>query len=194
MPAYRLIILAVSTQAVLAALAVVGGHVLGVPLRFGPVLPGVATGLVMAGVLAGANYSLLRFGRRGWLGRGVWQTFRDVLVPLFGRGSLAASLTIGVAAGVGEELFFRGLLQAVSGWFWASVIFGAAHVGGRQMLALGVWAAMMGMALGALADWSGGLIAPMVAHGVYDGLALEYIRRAVTRPDGRLFDEELGAT
>jgi membrane protease YdiL (CAAX protease family) len=45
------------------------------------------------------------------------------------------------------------------------------------MLPFGVWATAMGMVMGTLAIVTGGLIAPIVAHGVYDMLALEYIRR-----------------
>jgi membrane protease YdiL (CAAX protease family) len=40
-----------------------------------------------------------------------------------------------------------------------------------------VWASGMGFVLGTLANVTGGLTAPMVAHGLYDMLALEYIRR-----------------
>jgi membrane protease YdiL (CAAX protease family) len=49
------------------------------------------------------------------------------------------------------------------------------------MVAFGVWAAVMGLALGGLALASGGLLAPAVAHGMYDALALEYIRRRALR-------------
>jgi membrane protease YdiL (CAAX protease family) len=45
------------------------------------------------------------------------------------------------------------------------------------MVPFGVWASAMGLALGGLAHVTGGLTAPIVAHGVYDILALAYIRR-----------------
>jgi CBS domain-containing protein len=51
------------------------------------------------------------------------------------------------------------------------------HVGSVRMLSFGVWAALMGGVMGMLALVTGGLTAPMVAHGLYDILALEYIRR-----------------
>ena len=47
------------------------------------------------------------------------------------------------------------------------------------MLPFGVWAIGMGVVMGGLALVTGGLTAPMVAHGVYDMLALDYIRRGV---------------
>ncbi|MGE3277234.1 MAG: lysostaphin resistance A-like protein [Vicinamibacterales bacterium] len=187
---WRLVGVAVATQVGLVLLAAGGGHLFGIPPKWGPVGPGLVAGAVAALVLAAANYALLEAGRRGVVGGGVWDAFRDVLVPLFGRGSLAGSLVIGAAAGIGEEWFFRGLLQPLLGWFWASVLFGAAHVGGRRLLALGAWAALMGMVLGGLAIWSGGLVAPMVAHGAYDALALEYIRRTAGPATGLRNSEE----
>jgi membrane protease YdiL (CAAX protease family) len=39
----------------------------------------------------------------------------------------------------------------------------------------------MGFLLGALAQATGGLAAPIVAHGVYDMLALAFIRRGALR-------------
>ncbi|MGE0041201.1 MAG: lysostaphin resistance A-like protein [Vicinamibacterales bacterium] len=192
--ARRLVVLAVSTQAALAALAAIGGRLFAVPPRWGSPVEGVAIGLAAAFVLAAANYGLLACGRRGWFGGGVWTAYREVLVPLFGVGSVAGSVVIGTAAGVGEEWFFRGFLQPLVGWVGASVLFGAAHVGGRRFAALGVWAAVMGMVLGGLADWSGGLIAPMVAHGTYDVLALEYIRRTAGPGAGPMGSEEQATT
>jgi hypothetical protein len=88
---------------------------------------------------------------------------------------------IGAAAGVGEEVLFRGVLQPLVGWPAASVLFGLAHMGGRAMAPFAVWAAVMGGALGALAIATGGIVAPIVAHGVYDVLALAYVRRGARR-------------
>ena len=68
-------------------------------------------------------------------------------------------------------------MQPTLGLVPASVLFGLAHVGGARMLPFGVWATAMGFALGGLAIATGGLVAPIVAHGVYDIVALEYIRR-----------------
>ena len=71
----------------------------------------------------------------------------------------------------------RYLVFIAVGLVVASIVFGFAHVGNRSMIAFGVWATGMGLLLGGVALTTGGLIAPMVAHGVYDILALEYIRR-----------------
>jgi hypothetical protein len=84
---------------------------------------------------------------------------------------------IGIAAGIGEEWFFRGVLQPVVGLTASSLLFGLAHVGSSKMVPFGLWATAMGFVLGGLAIVTGGLLAPIVAHGVYDIVALEYIRR-----------------
>jgi membrane protease YdiL (CAAX protease family) len=96
---------------------------------------------------------------------------------LFARFSPAGVVLLGAAAGLGEEWLFRGIVQPLVGLGWATLAFGAAHIGGARMLPFGVWASVMGLVMGGLADATGGLTAPIVAHGVYDMLALEYIRR-----------------
>jgi membrane protease YdiL (CAAX protease family) len=137
----------------------------------------IVTGLAVAFVLAAINYTLLEHLPAGWIVDGVRAVYRELLVPLFSRLGRPAIVLIGIAAGIGEESLFRGVLQPTLGLVPASVLFGLAHVGGSRMLAFGVWATAMGFALGALAIATGGLLAPIVAHGVYDIVALEYIRR-----------------
>jgi membrane protease YdiL (CAAX protease family) len=123
------------------------------------------------------NHVLLTRAPANWLVNGVRSVYHDIIVPLFGRMSLAAVVVLGAAAGIGEEWLFRGVVQPLAGLIPASVLFGMAHIGSRRMLPFGVWATAMGAVMGGLAYVTGGLIAPMVAHGVYDLLALEYIRR-----------------
>jgi hypothetical protein len=84
---------------------------------------------------------------------------------------------VSLAAGLGEELLFRGAVQAEFGVVVASLLFGLAHVGGRDSFVFGVWVAVMGFGLGGLAYVGGGLLAPVVAHVVYDAAAIGYIRR-----------------
>lgn len=177
MPPRRVVLLALASQALLIVLAVVLGRVLDLPIVWGTPVRDVPIGIAAAVVLGLANYALLTLAPGGWLVDGVRTVFRDVLVPLFGRFDRASIVLVAAAAGIGEEWLFRGVVQPALGWVAGSIVFGLAHVGGRPMLAFGVWATMMGLALGALAIVTGGLVAPAVAHGVYDALALEYIRR-----------------
>ena len=84
---------------------------------------------------------------------------------------------ISVAAGIGEELLFRGVIQPTIGLIPASVIFGIAHFGGRGMLVFGILAGLIGLIFGWLAITSGDLLASVVAHAGYDAIALMYIRQ-----------------
>jgi membrane protease YdiL (CAAX protease family) len=106
----------------------------------------------------------------------------DAVAPLFRDCSLLDLAVISATAGVGEELFFRGLVQA---WFtpalghaWAlvlaSLVFGLFHPISRTYVVLA-------MAMGAWLGWlwlaSGNLLTAIVCHAVYDYLALIYLTR-----------------
>ena len=173
----RILIVALLTQAGLVAIAWWAARVLDQPPQWGEPLTGAMIGLVAAAMLALGNYLLLTRAPENWLVTGVRTVYRETIVPLFGSLHPIGIVAIGAAAGIGEEWLFRGVLQPLTGLVVASVLFGAAHVGGIRMLPFGVWAAGMGLIMGTLATMTGGLIAPVVAHGVYDMLALAYIRR-----------------
>jgi membrane protease YdiL (CAAX protease family) len=175
-PSGKLVALALGTQAALALVAAAGILLAGVAVPWGRPVD-VLTGLAAALALGGLNWWALRRAPANWVVRDVRRIYGDLLVPLFAPLAPRAAVAIGVSAGVGEELFFRGLLQPLVGWPFASLLFGLAHVTDRGALGFAVWAALMGGALGGLLVVTGGLIAPMVAHGVYDVLALLYIQR-----------------
>lgn len=169
----RLVTLALVTQAGLAAAAVAGAAITGLRFAWGDPLRDVAIGGLAAVVLAAVNFGLLHRPA------GVWRRVRaavdDVLIPTFSTLAPWQVAVVSIAAGVGEELFFRGFLQPLVGLVGASVAFGLAHVAGARMAAFGVWAAAMGAALGGLALVTGGLLAPMTAHACYDVLAFSYL-------------------
>lgn len=175
----HLVVAALGTQAGLILLAWWCADALNVPPQWGRPGRDALIGLAVAFVLAAFNYLLLTRAPANWVVDGVRTVFHDTIVPLFGRLGPLSALTIGAAAGVGEEWMFRGVLQPLLGLVPATLLFGLAHVGGWRMLPFGVWASGMGLVMGGLAVATGGLIAPIVAHGVYDMLALEYIRRGV---------------
>jgi hypothetical protein len=173
----RILTIALLTQGVLVALSWWLARILDIPPQWGSPGRDVGIGLAVAVALALLNFVLLTRAPSNWLVDGVRATYRETILPLFGSLSPAGAVLIGAAAGLGEEWLFRGILQPIIGLAAASLVFGAAHVGGRRMLPFGVWAAAMGAVMGTLATITDGLIAPIVAHGVYDILALEYIRR-----------------
>jgi membrane protease YdiL (CAAX protease family) len=174
-PAARLTLVAVLTQAGLTAVALAGAALAGVPMQWGADRPVLAlgAGLAAAGLLASVNLHLLHRPAGPW--RRVRAAVDEVLVPTFSTLGARQIVVVSVAAGVGEELFFRGWLQPVFGLPAASVAFGLAHVAGARMFAFGVWAAGMGVVMGGLALVTGGLLAPMTAHACYDVLAFHYL-------------------
>jgi uncharacterized protein len=148
-----------------------------------------------AAVLAGMGLALPCFLAFVWLLRssspvctGLRRILETTLRPVFAPWSLLQLAVIAVLAGVCEEALFRGAVQGVlSGWIgpWpacvaASVLFGLAHPLSRAYM---VGTALMGLLLGGLWMLTGNLLAPVVAHAVYDFLALVWFLR-VHRPGG----------
>ncbi len=112
------------------------------------------------------------------------------ILPLFQPLSLFQLGAISFAAGFGEELLFRGLLQAgiaervdgpagiVIAVGVASVLFGMCH---WLTPAYAVLATFAGLYFGILFLVTGNLLAPLVAHSLYDFLALIYLTRRSER-------------
>ena len=108
------------------------------------------------------------------------------VVPLFRRTSVWQLALIASVAGLGEELLFRGLLQHALteqigapygvwvGLAAASVVFGVCH---WLTHTYAVLAGLIGVYLGALLLLTGNVLAPIVAHGLYDFVALVYLVR-----------------
>ena len=136
----------------------------------------IAIGLAVAVGLMGINYMLLMCGPDVLPLRPIRTLYRTTLRPLFADVRLSDVVVISIAAGIGEELFFRGVLQPEIGLVAASIVFGLVHMGGRGTFAFACWVAVMGLALGMLANVSEGLVAPIVAHTAYDAAAIGYLR------------------
>lgn len=107
------------------------------------------------------------------------------IVPLFADTTIVELALVSVAAGLGEEMLFRGWLQPAVAELWgesgnwiglvvASVLFGVVHWVNR---AYAVLAGLVGLYLGLLFLWTDNLLAPVVTHGLYDFVALIYLVR-----------------
>lgn len=145
-----------------------------VPFRVN--LEALGVSLVAAVGFAALNLTLYRLGRR--LGRpaGVFTFLEGEVFPLFRALSGREVVVLVCLAGLGEELFFRGVLQPVLGLGVASLIFGLFHGPTRELWPLALWATVMGALLGWLYRVSDNLFVPVVAHALYDGVALAYVR------------------
>jgi hypothetical protein len=102
-----------------------------------------------------------------------------VLAGLLGMRSRAECALLALLSGCAEEAFFRGLLQPELGWLLASLVFGVAHFAPRrELLPWTGFAVGAGLAFGALFEWTGNLVAPVVAHVAINAVNL---RRLVVR-------------
>ena len=162
-------------------LAIAGGvwlYAAGHPVRLGATWAALGAGVAVAVALSLVQWWL----QRAAPGVGPVQAMRDlqrtIFVPLFAPLSVPEMVAISALAGVGEEILFRGAVQAQFGWPIATVAFGLCHLGfSRRGWVLGAWAAIAGGVLAGLAIATGGLAAPIVAHAGYDLAALLWIRR-----------------
>jgi len=110
------------------------------------------------------------------------------LAPLFAGSTTLELVILAAMAGLGEEALFRGVVQTALADHlvpWLAVLvtgllFGAAH---WLTTSYAVLAAIVGVYLGWLLLASGNLLVPILAHALYDFVALSIlVRRAERRP------------
>ena len=122
---------------------------------------------------------------------------QDGLLPHIRNSSLPALLCLSLAAGLGEEWLFRGMLQEGLLTWWggmpvplailiAAVIFGACHWITHLYFLL---ATIIGIYLGWLYQDSGSLVEPVLAHALYDFIALVVITRGDIEPGSEPLSE-----
>jgi membrane protease YdiL (CAAX protease family) len=109
-----------------------------------------------------------------------------ILAPLFAPCTILDLALVSALAGIGEEALFRGVVQEqLSGWLgpWlalgvASLLFGLVHAITPGYVLL---AAAFGAILGTMWLQSHNLLAPILAHGLYDFIALVILTRDARR-------------
>ena len=183
----RLVRLALIAEGGLALLALALGAVSEralPPGAFAASLPAIAAGfiaplpLMVLGQLAHQGYE----HGSGLLHRSYRQMV-EVLRPALGstvtRMNWWQINTVSIAAGVGEEMLFRGVLQAWLGLWITSLLFGLAHAMNATYFLVTVG---VGLYFGALYEWSGNLWTPIIAHAVYDVVAFYALRQLFARP------------
>lgn len=114
----------------------------------------------------------------------------ELIVPLFHGCSALHLLVIALAAGIGEELLFRGVLQPVAerllptlaALVVVSLLFGLCHAITPTYALI---ATIIGAYLGALLLFTGNLLVPIVVHALYDLVALRVLlQRAAPAASG----------
>jgi len=147
----------------------------------------------LLGITAALPMLLLFFACIRWplgpLGK-IKRVAEEFIRPLFAGATVLELGILSFAAGIGEEMLFRGLAQPllerwigiVGGVAVASLLFGLLH---PMTAAYVLLAGAIGAYLGWLTIASGNLLCPIVAHGVYDWVALVVLlrqRRATMPP------------
>ncbi|MBC7351365.1 MAG: CPBP family intramembrane metalloprotease [Thermogutta sp.] len=117
----------------------------------------------------------------------------QMIAPLFRSATIGEMAMISCVAGIGEEAFFRGIVQrglatllgtpntlaladpaTILAILAAAILFGLAHPLSKIYVVL---TTILGVYLGVLFAVSGNLLVPMVAHGLYDFVAVLYLAR-----------------
>lgn len=178
----RFVLWAALAEGAIGGVAALLAWWLEVPLRTGwrVDLASAATGLAAACPLLVVMWLVLRWPVGPF--RELKTLVEEFVVPLFRTWSLPEFALISLLAGAGEELLFRGVVQrglAASWGPWAAcgvaaVLFGVCH-------ALNLGYCLLATAIGAYLGWleraTGNLLVPIIAHAVYDFLALVYLMR-----------------
>ncbi len=116
------------------------------------------------------------------------QLVEQLVQEMFAGSSRLELALICMAAGLGEELLFRGALQPwLATWIHpyaaigiVGVLFGLAH---SMSATYFVAATLIGCYLGWLAEAHQDLIAPIIAHATYDFVALLVVLRSIRKQE-----------
>lgn len=93
-------------------------------------------------------------------------------MPLLGNLNLFQRIFLSLCAGVSEEVFFRGVMEAEAGPFFTNLAFGFAHLPKLYYLSYALWAMSVGYVMSYLKAQTGGLLAPIIAHTLIDIISL----------------------
>lgn len=182
------------------------------PARLGVVSAGVIYGFLAAAAFLGAWLFLDRaplalpdaepvaLWLKALLGAGVGvavfalDQVSERFVPLLRRMSVAMrdllghisanqALALALFSSVGEELFFRGFLQAWIGIIPASIAFGVLHIApDKRLWPWPILAVAMGFAFGGLFEYTGDVLAPILAHFTINYFGLTALSRSAPTP------------
>ena len=134
--------------------------------------------------MVAALLALMQF-QWDWV-RALRRIVEDHLLPLFSNAGPAAIFAVALMAGVGEELLFRGVIQAglegfigpVTALVVASLLFGVAHA---LTTAYFILTCLMGFYLGWLYQATGNLLVPIMVHFLYDWIVLAWYLRGTQK-------------
>lgn len=126
-------------------------------------------GLGFAAIVCASTELLLR--KTAWARR-----MRVEFRSFVGGATSRDIVLLALASSVAEESLFRGALQPWLGLWLTSLLFAAVHlVPTRALILWSVWAGLVGLVLGLIAERTGSLLGPLVAHGLINAINLRRI-------------------
>ena len=107
----------------------------------------------------------------------------EMVLPIAACLSVPSALIVSIAAGVGEEFFFRGFLQPKIGLCFSSILFGVIHFlfNLKRFFKIAIIYIAIGFIFGFVYDFFSSLWAPVIFHVLYDFSALLYFKRKIMR-------------
>jgi len=159
------------------------------PIRFD--LDGLATGLAATlPMVAYFAFSLSRFGQNIAGFQKIYRVLHEILSRAIIELPGWKLAVVGMSAGIGEECLFRGVLQpAFEGWLpevnsiltpevnailVTGFIFGIIHALTPTYFII---ATLLSIYCGFLVNYTGNLLTPVLAHGLYDAVAFLVLKR-----------------
>jgi len=131
---------------------------------------------------------LVAFSTRVFVGRYAWaRNLHSELRPVARDLSAVGILALAAFSALGEELWFRGILQPWVGLWLQAAAFGIVHaqLRGPSRWAWITWASLMGLAFGATFQLTGSLAGPIAAHALINCLNLSYLKSHDPEPRRR---------
>ncbi len=183
----RMTLIVLGVEAVLAGVAIAVGWWIGTPILEDARIDAGSGALALAATLPLVAFVVWSMRSESSLFTGLRSVVRDAVAGLFASCSALEIILISIMAGVGEELFFRGLLQGslariVNPWIaliLISILFGVLH---WVSAGYALFAGLIGLYLGALLLLTGNILVPTVVHALFDFAALLVISRMTTAP------------
>lgn len=154
-------------------------------------LDGLGTGLAATlPMVAYFAFSLSRFGQNITAFQRIYKLLREILSKAIIELPSWKLAVLGMSAGIGEECLFRGVLQPVfESWLpevntiltpqvnailVTGVIFGLLHA---LTPAYFIIATLLSIYFGFLVNYTGNLLTPLLAHGIYDVIGFLLLKR-----------------
>ena len=100
---------------------------------------------------------------------------------MIGNRSYGVAIYLALISAIGEELLFRGAIQPFTGLFFASAMFGLAHLGPEGISLWTIWAFCAGLLLGWTYDATNSLWPPILAHFLLNAISMLRLQYLVKR-------------